>query len=37
MVGLRHADTIYIDVTRENYKHIKNAITKNQVIVLQKN
>lgn len=36
-VGLTHVETIPIDVTTENYKHIKNAITKNQIIVLQKN
>ena len=36
MIGLRHVDMINIDVTTENYKHIKNAITENQVIVFQK-
>ena len=36
MIGLRQVDTIDIDVTTENYKHIKNAITKNQVVVFQK-
>lgn len=37
MVGLRFVDRINIDVTTENYKHIKNAITKNQIIVFEKN
>ena len=36
MIGLRQVDTIDIDVTTENYKHIKNAITRNQVIVFGK-
>ena len=36
MIGLRQVDTIDIDVTTENYKHIKNAITRNQVIVFDK-
>lgn len=36
MVGLRHVDSIDIDVTKENYKHIKNAITKNQILILSK-
>lgn len=34
--GLHHTDSISIDVTTENYKHIKNAITKNEVIALEK-
>ena len=37
MVGLRHVENINIDVTTENYKHMKNAITKNQIIVFEKN
>ena len=32
MLGLRHAESISIDVTRENLKHIKNAITKNAIL-----
>lgn len=36
MVGLQSTEVINIDVTRENYKHIKNAITKNQVIIFKK-
>ena len=36
MIGLRQVDKIDIDVTTENYKHIKNAITRNQVIVFEK-
>lgn len=36
MTGLRTVDTIDIDVTTEIYKHIKNAITRNQVIVFEK-
>ena len=36
MVGLRHIEDIDIDVTTENYKHMKNAITKNKVIVFEK-
>ena len=36
MVGLRHIEDIDIDVTTENYKHIKNAITKNKVIIFEK-
>ena len=35
-VGLTHVESISIDVTTENYNHIKNAITKNKIIVLQK-
>ena len=36
MVGLKNFDTIDIDVTKENYKHIKNSITKNKAIIFQK-
>lgn len=36
MCGLKHIGSIDIDVTRDNHKHSKNAITKNQVITLQK-
>ena len=36
MVGLRHIENIDIDVTTENYKHMKNAITKNKIIVFEK-
>ena len=36
MVGLRLAETINVSVTRENMKHIKNAITENQIIVFEK-
>lgn len=35
-VGLRRVTSIDIDVTTESLKHVKNAITRNQVIVLQK-
>jgi hypothetical protein len=35
-VGLKHAEPIAIDVTTERYQHMKNAITENQVIVLEK-
>lgn len=35
-VGLRVAERIDVDVTTENLKHIKNAITKNQIIVFEK-
>ena len=35
-IGLRQVDAIDIDVTTENYKHIKNAITRNQVIIFEK-
>ena len=37
VIGLRHVDSISIDVTTANYRHMKNAITKNQVIVFEKN
>lgn len=36
MIGLRKVDMIDIDVTTENFKHIKNAITRNKVIILEK-
>ena len=36
MAGLRHVDTLNINVTKENFKNIKNAITENQVIVFEK-
>lgn len=36
MVGLSHIEDISIDVTTENYKHMKNAITKNKIIVFEK-
>lgn len=36
MAGLVHIEDLNIDVTTENYKHIKNAITENKVIVFQK-
>lgn len=36
MIGLRHVEMIDIDVTTENYKHIKNAITENKIIVFEK-
>lgn len=35
-VGLTVLSSIGIDVTKENYKHIKNAITENQILVFQK-
>ena len=35
-VGFRVAERINIDVTTENLKHIRNAITKNQIIVFEK-
>lgn len=34
--GLEHCRSLDIDVTTENYKHIKNAITKNQIIMFRK-
>ena len=36
MVGLRLVDMIDIDVTTESYKHMKNAITRNKVIIFEK-
>ena len=35
-LGLRETDRIDIDVTKENLRHMKNAITKNQIIVFEK-
>jgi SAM-dependent methyltransferase len=35
-IGLRYVGSINIDVTRENYKHIRNAITENEVIMFEK-
>jgi site-specific DNA-methyltransferase (cytosine-N4-specific) len=35
-VGLKPIRTIAINVTKESYKHIKNAITENQVLVFEK-
>ena len=35
-VGLRETDRIDVDVTTDNHRHIKNAITKNQIIVFEK-
>ena len=34
--GLRYIESIDIDVTKESYRHIKNSITENQIIVFQK-
>jgi len=36
MIGLRLGATLPIDVTIENYKHIKNAITENRIIRFEK-
>lgn len=35
-LGLRVLDKVDVDVTTENLRHIKNAITKNQVIIFEK-
>lgn len=35
-IGLKLSESIDIDVTTENYKHAKNAITKNSVIIFEK-
>lgn len=35
-VGFKFLDEINIDVTTENFKHIKNAITKNQILVFER-
>lgn len=35
-VGFRFLEAIDIDVTTENYKHIKNAITENQILVFER-
>lgn len=34
--GFRFLEAIDIDVTTENYKHIKNAITENQILVFER-
>ena len=36
MAGLRHVESLPIDVTRDNHRHAKNAITKNRVEVFEK-
>lgn len=36
-IGLDTTESIAIDVTTENYNHLKNAITENQIIIFQKN
>ena len=36
MVGLDFVESIKIDVTTENFKHINNAITENKVLIFQK-
>jgi DNA modification methylase len=36
MIGLTLKESMPIDVTTENYKHIKNAITENQIIIFEK-
>lgn len=36
MIGLKLDGSLSIDVTKENYKHIKNAITENQIIIFVK-
>ena len=36
MAGLEHVEDIEIDVTTENYKHIRNAITENKVVIFRK-
>ena len=36
MVGLTLKSQTSIDVTTENYKHIKNAITKNEILCFAK-
>lgn len=36
-VGLREIERIDVDVTRENLRHMKNSITKNQIIIFEKN
>ena len=35
-LGLREAYRINIEVTKENLRHVKNTITKNQIIVFEK-
>ena len=34
--GFKFLEAIDIDVTTENYKHIKNAITKNQILIFER-
>lgn len=36
MIGLKLGGTLPIDVTIENYKHIRNAITKNRIVRFEK-
>ena len=36
MAGLRHVESIGIDVTTENRMHVRNAITKNSILVFEK-
>jgi hypothetical protein len=36
MTGLTFKGTLSIDVTTENYKHVKNAITENQILTFEK-
>lgn len=36
MIGFRCVDSIEIDVTLAKYRHMKNSITKNQVVVFEK-
>jgi DNA modification methylase len=36
MTGLMFKGTLSIDVTTENYKHVKNAITENQILTFEK-
>jgi len=36
MIGLQPSGALPIDVTTENYKHIRNAITRNRIITLEK-
>lgn len=36
MAGLEHIEDIDIDVTTESYKHIRNAITENKIIIFRK-
>ncbi len=36
MTGLRHVESIGIDVTTENRMHVRNAITRNSILVFEK-
>ena len=36
MAGFRHVESISIDVTTENRMHVRNAITKNSILVFEK-